>query len=209
MAKAASMPKSLEAISRFYTITLLVQVGVVFHYFGFVAALIILYLEPPLIWRVVKMIWGQPEGVSYLGIKAKGGNSWWVAFHLQQIFNTFHLFEQFLTLFPGVYSAWLRLWGSEIGKKVNWTPESRMVDRTHLKIGDRALIGNHSYLAAHAIKKRGDKYLLYVKGVEVGADAVLAYRVTLAPGSYVAAGSFVEAGKAVYPNQVAGEDQGE
>ncbi len=84
-----------------------------------------------------------------------------------------------------------------------------MVDRTHLKIGDRALIGNHSYLAAHAIKKRGDKYLLYVKSVEVGADAVLAYRVTLAPGAYVAAGSFVEAGKAVYPNQVAGEDQGE
>lgn len=205
MAKASTLPKSIETFSRFYTILLLLQMMIAFHYCGVLVALLIIYLEPPLLWRVVKKIWGQPEGVSYLGVKTKEGNSWWVAFHLQQLFNTFHFFEQLLTLFPGVYSAWLRLWGSEIGKKVNWTPESRLVDRTHLRIGDRVLIGNHSYLAAHAIKKRGDKYLLYVKAVEVGADAVLAYRVTLAPGAVVEPGSFIEAGKAVYPNQSAGD----
>ena len=62
-------------------------------------------------------------------------------------------------------------------------------------------IGNHSYLAAHAIKKRDDKYLLYVKEVEIGDDVVLSYRVTIAPGAKVLDGSFIEAGKAVYPNQ--------
>lgn len=199
------MPKVLEKVSVFFTIFLLLQVVVLVCLGLWPLALLLIYLEPPIIWRLLKARWGQPEGVSYLGTKTEHGNLWFVAFQLQYIFNSFHFFEQFLMIFPGAYSAWLRLWGSEIGHKVNWTPESRMVDRTHLKIGDRVLIGNRSYLAGHAIKKRGDRYLLYVKGVEVGSDAVLAYSVTLAPGARVAERAFIEAGKAVYPNESAGE----
>ncbi len=207
MAKAASIPKIVEKLSRFYTLFLILQVIIVSTALHPLVGIIFLYIQPPLVWRLIRAIWGQPEGISYLGIKTEQGNSWWVAFHLQQIFNTFHFFEQALTLLPGFYSAWLRLWGSEVGKKVNWTPECRVVDRTHLLIGDRVLIGNHSYIAAHAIKKRGNKYLLYVKGVEIGDDVVLSYRVTLAPGAKVSSGSFVEAGKAVYPNQSSDNDE--
>lgn len=205
MAKSAHVPKWLERVSRYYTLFLLFQIALCFFCDFAWFSLILIYLEPPLLWRVVKARYGQPEGVSYLGDKTNDGNLWWVAFHLQYLFNSFHFFEQALMLFPGAYSAWLRLWGSNIGVKVNWTPECRCVDRTHLNIGSRVLIGNRSYLSGHAIKKRGDRYLLYVKGVEVGDDAVLSYSVTLAPGAKVAARAFIEAGQAVYPNQEAGE----
>ncbi len=201
MSKAKSIPKIIEKLSKFYTLAFIVEIILISYYIHSLLGVVLLYVQAPIIWRVVKAIWGQPEGISYLGTKTKDGNPWFVAFHLQQLFNSFHFFEQILILLPGAYSAWLRLWGSEIGNKVNWTPECRVVDRTHLKIGSRVLIGNHSYIAAHAIKKRGDKYLLYVKGVEIGDDVVLAYRVTIAPGAKVSAGSFIEAGKAVYPNQ--------
>tara|TARA_R110002049_G_scaffold305151_2_gene501406 strand:- start:1414 stop:2043 length:630 start_codon:yes stop_codon:yes gene_type:complete len=201
MSRKAEIPKFIEKVSRFYTLFLIIQVFVVSIEYHYIIGVLFLYLQPPIIWRVVRSIWGQPEGISYLGNKTKNGNLWWVAFHLQQIFNTFHFLEQALTLIPGAYSSWLRLWGSQIGEKVNWTPECRVVDRTHMNIGKRVLVGNHSYLAAHAIKKRDDKYLLYVKEVEIGDDVVLSYRVTIAPGAKVLAGSFIEAGKAVYPNQ--------
>lgn len=206
MARRPHIPKVVEKIAIFFTLFLLAQAVLLIYMGLWPLAILVIYFEPPLIWRMAKAIWGQPEGVSYLGTKTEHGNLWWVAFHLQNLFNTFHFFEQFLMLFPGLYSFWLRLWGSEIGTKVNWTPESRLVDRTHLKIGNRVLIGNRSYLAGHAIKKRGDKYLLYVKGVEIGDDAVLAYSVTIAPGAKVAARAFIEAGKAVYPNETAGEE---
>lgn len=201
MSKSNSIPKIIETLSKFYTLFFIAEVLLTISFVHPVLGVLLLYLQSPLLWRVVKMVWGQPEGISYLGTKTKEGNAWFVAFHLQQLFNTFHFFEQVLIIVPGAYSAWLRLWGSDIGSKINWTPECRVVDRTHLKIGNRVLIGNHSYIAAHAIKKRGDKYLLYVKGVEIGDDVVLSYRVTLAPGAKVSSGSFIEAGKAVYPNQ--------
>ena len=201
MARSKSIPKWIEKISACYTLLVLFELVLCLYFKRPVLIIFVIYLQAPLLWRLLKMFYGQPEGISYLGVKTKEGNLWWTAYHLQYLFNSFHFLEQILMLVPGLYSAWLRLWGSDIGKKVNWTPECRVVDRTHMKIGSRCLIGNRSYLAAHAIKKRDDRYLLYVKGVDIGDDVVLSYLVTVAPGAVIKSRSFIEAGSAVYPNE--------
>jgi len=155
----------------------------------------------PLIWRFFKLLYGQPEGVSYFGKNAKEGNNWFIAFQLQQLYNHFSFIENALKLIPGAYSYWLRLWGSSIGQKVIWTSGAQIVDRTHLKIGSRVLLGNQSYLTAHIIKKKNKRYLLYVKDVEIGDDVVLAFQCVISPGVKIEDEAFVEAGGVLYPNQ--------
>jgi acetyltransferase-like isoleucine patch superfamily enzyme len=169
--------------------------------FAFLLLVFVTYLQSPLIWRYFRARYGLPEGITYLGKHAPYGNLWYVAHQLQHVYTAFHYLERMLMLIPGAYSAWLRLWGSKIGKKITWTPEAIIVDRTHLTIGDRCLVGNRTYITAHAIKKKENKYLLYVKSVEIGNDVVLAYECHITCGAKVGDRALVESGGAVYPNQ--------
>ena len=47
-----------------------------------------------------------------------------------------------LRLVPGLYSAWLRLWGSRVGRAVYWTPQVKITDRGLLKVGDGVVFGH-------------------------------------------------------------------
>lgn len=149
----------------------------------------------------MKRLYGQPHGASYFGKHAKDGNNWFVAFQLQQLYNHFDFIERTLRLFPELYSLWLRLWGSTIGTKIIWTAQCQIVDRTHLSIGDRVLVGNQTYITAHMIKKKDNKYLLFVKPVTIGSDIVLAFQCVISPGVIIEDRAFVEAGGVLYPNE--------
>lgn len=148
----------------------------------------------------MSLFFHQPKSVSRIGKNAIEGNMWMIAFQLQQFYNALPFLESLLKIIPGLYSAWLRLWGCRIGAKVNWTPGCQVVDRTLLEVGDRCLIGNMSYISGHAIKKKDDTYILFIKKVIIGNDCVISYSSTLSPGSVMGDRSFLEAGGVLYPN---------
>jgi hypothetical protein len=201
------MPKFLDLVFRFYTPALYLELGLLFFWTDdweglfLPFAIFALYLQSPLIWRLMSSVYGPVPLVSRIGVKVETGSLWLVSHRLQEIYETFEVFERVLKTFPGVYSMWLRLWGARIGKKVNWTAGCKIVDRPFLRIGDRCLIGNQSYITAHAIKKKQDRYQLFVKEVRVGSDVVVSFSATLAPGAVIGDGAFIEAGAVVYPNQ--------
>lgn len=206
--KAGEIPKSVEGYFFLYPTFHMIEVlflfaAVVKTFSPYVFVLLIgaCYFQSPIICRYMMDKYGKSKGVYYFGKNAKHGNNWFVSYQLQQIYTSFPFFERVLKLIPGFYSAWLRLWGAEIGEKVNWTSGCEIVDRPHLTIGNRSLIGNHTYISAHVIKKKEDKYLLYVKDVSIGSDVVCAFQCTLAPGAKVEDEAFIEAGAAVYPNE--------
>ena len=199
-------PKILDALFGLYptvqTLSVMgLGVAMIIDYSHLLLALLIfdLYLLSPLVWKAVRSFWGEPPKLSYLGKKVPHGNLWFVTHQLQWIYTSYPGIERLLMAFPGLYSAWLRVWGAKIGKKVNWTSECKLVDRPFLTVGDRALIGNRSYLSAHAIKKKDGKYVLFMKPIIIGEDAVLAYACVIGPGVKVGKSCLVEAGATMYP----------
>ena len=53
---------------------------------------------------------------------------------------------------PGLYSQWLRLWGSRVGANVSWHYDVMIKDRAHLQIGDDAKIKPCTVLSSHKIE---------------------------------------------------------
>lgn len=198
-------PKILDVLTSFFPLVLSLVAASSFFILptlhAFLLSTLMIYLIPPMAFQIVNQIWPLTTGVTYLGKKAEHGNIWYASHQFQWLFNSFPYFERVLMMVPGLYSVWLRLWGAKIGKKVNWTPESKIVDRPMIEIGDRALIGNRSYISSHAIKKKEGRYLLWIAPVKIGSDTVLAYACQLAPGVEVGNNCFVEAMAALYPKE--------
>ncbi len=165
------------------------------------------YLLAPICWRIVSLLSPPKKGVSYIGKKAEKVNSWIFSYQLQQFYNALPFVENILKVFPGFYSIWLRLWGAQIGKKINWTTQSLIVDRPFIHIGDRCLIGNQSYLSAHAIKKKEDKYILYLQDVKVENDVVIAVQALIGPGVQIKSKAFVSARAGVKPGTIISEGE--
>ena len=135
------------------------------------------------------------------------GNLWFISYQLQKNYEIFKFLEGILKIIPEAYSIWLRLWGAKIGKSVNWTTGCEIVDRPYLEIGDRTLIGNQTYISAHAIKKTDNKYLLYLKKPVIGSDVVTGFRATIGPGALIENKCFIDSGAAIYPNQKLSEGE--
>ena len=205
--KRQEMPKFWDLVFRPYTLVVyleLLGLGIGFPRGEWATVggwVFVLYFQSPLIWRLMASVYGPVPKVSRIGRHAEGGSLWLVSHRLQELYETFEGLERFLKTLPGVYSFWLRLWGARIGGKVNWTAGCKIVDRPFVHIGDRSLIGNQSYLTAHAIKKKDDRYQLFVEEVRVGCDVVVSYASTLAPGAVVGNRAFIESGAVVYPNR--------
>ncbi|MGZ3787759.1 MAG: acyl transferase [Bacteriovorax sp.] len=169
--------------------------------------LMVIYLLPPLLWRAISPFIPTTMGSSYLGSHTESVNGWFVSYQIQQLYNALPILESILKIIPGVYSAWLRLWGAKIGEKINWTWQSKVIDRPFVHIGDRSVIGNEAYLFAHTIKKKEDRYLLYLKEISIGSDVVLALQNKVGPGAVIADRAFIKARVAVLPNTKINEGQ--
>lgn len=100
-------------------------------------------------------------------------NGWFVSYQIQRIYNSLPFLEGVLKLIPGLYSAWLRLWGAKIGNNVNWSSESKVLDRPFVHIGDECRIGAEATLSAHTIERKNDVYLLYLKEISIEANTAL------------------------------------
>jgi hypothetical protein len=204
--KIRRLPKSIERASRFFPLVFIVGVLALVaqcarapswpHALGTVA---FIYLTPPLLWRLTNLVWPLREGSSWVG-KGESGSPWLLTHHLQLFFVAFPAFERALILVPGLFSAWLRLWGSHIGKRVYWTPGVQIVDRTHLDIGERVFFGHRVYMSQHVVRKRGTRYSLYFKSIRIGAGTLVGFASHLSPGVEIDPGLSVAAGTTLYPN---------
>ncbi len=151
--------------------------------------LFVLYLLPPLFFRIHVLICPLHEGIVALTSKGPSKyNAWWGTHQFQMLFIAFPLLESALRLIPGAYSAWLRLWGAKVGRRVYWTPRVEILDRSLLQIGDDVVFGHESALCSHIVTPAKNGLRLYVGKVTIGHGCLIGGRCELAPGVVVADG---------------------
>lgn len=163
------------------------------------ALILIIYLLPPITLRLHEMIFPLSEGLSRLSEPKY--SHWWGAHQIQLIYIALPQLETLLRLVPGLYSAWLRLWGSRIGRKVYWTPNVEITDRSLLEIGDRVVFGHKCKLLGHAIKPKGDAVILYLRRIKIGSDVFIGAGSRIGPGAAINDGSYLPVLTDVYINQ--------
>lgn len=178
------MLRMLETLSNFFSLFLVGLAGFIAFQVSVIPAIAILYCLPPLTWQLVSWIYEVPHGSYRIGKTGKP-SAWMIYYNLQYLFTIAPWVEKLLLIVPGLYSAWLRSWGSQIGKKVIWTPGVTIVDRGHLEIGDFAFFGNQTYISAHVISRKEKRYILYIKPVKVGTRAFVGAWSMLGPGAKV------------------------
>lgn len=147
------------------------------------ALLAVLYLLPVALYRLHQALWPLVEGASRLD--AAGYSPWWGGHQLQVMYSAFPALEGVLRLVPGLYSAWLRLWGSRIGRAVYWTPQVDIIDRGLLEVGDGVVFGHRVACYAHLVKRRDDGLVLYVRRIRIGAGVMLGASSRLGPGARI------------------------
>lgn len=150
----------------------------------FALVLLCPYLVPLALFRLHQAILPQKEGRSFFGIDYY--NPWLTGFRLQLVFVSFPFLERVLLLFPGLFSFWLRLWGSHVGKGVMWTPHIEICDRANLSIGDHVMFGNKCYLSPHVVDRLEEKkFFLYLKNIRIEDGAFIGAGTRLGPGVVV------------------------
>lgn len=160
--------------------------------------LFILYLLPLLSFRIHKWLFPKTEGISYL---VGGGYSpWWGGHQIQWVYIAFPVLERFLRLIPGLFSLWLRSWGSDIGRSVYWTPHLEITDRDLLEVGDQVIFGHRVGLYAHVIKPKNDNLMLFVRRIRIGQGAFIGAAARMGPGVRVETGALVPTASEHFPN---------
>lgn len=162
---------------------------------------LVIYALPLLIFRVVNLVRPLREGRSFLD--GPRYSPWWGSHNIQRLFIAVPQLESLLQLIPGAFSAWLRLWGSRVGRRVYWTPRCEVADRSLLDVGDDVVVGHKFECYAHAIKPSRGRLILYVRRVRIGSGAFIGAGVRMGPGGRVEAGAFVPTLTDIYINRAA------
>ncbi len=152
----------------------------------FLAATGILYLAPPLIARVVLAAGAFKQ--TRISVGSAAFFRWWTLFQLQMIFCRLPALEEILRLAPGLYSLWLRVWGSRLGRLTYWAPGTFVSDRSFLIIGNDVVFGAGVRLIPHLIQRaESGKLELCLAKIEIGD------RVVVGGFSILGAGTVVQA----------------
>ncbi|MBI3299082.1 MAG: hypothetical protein HYZ75_13015 [Elusimicrobia bacterium] len=164
----------------------------VFAFGGVLGGLAVLYVLPPLASRLLWVVFGRPAG--RYGVADRSFSVWWVTLQLQTLFLRLPFLEELLRLVPGLYSAWLRLWGSRLGARTYWSPGTVVLDRGYLDLGDDVALGAGVRLNGHVLQRGADGRLeLVVDVIRVGDRAALGGYSLFTAGSTVAAGESLRA----------------
>lgn len=150
-----------------------------------------IYLFPLLSFRFVSLFRPLVPGVTRLDEPRY--SPWWGAFQMQLIFWIVPRLEAPLLVIPGLYQAWLRAWGSTIGKGVYFTPTFRVHDRSMLRVGSGVVFGHDIDVAAHFITPIKGRQTLILDPVTVEDGAFVGAGVRLGPGVVVEKGAMVGA----------------
>lgn len=193
------IPKLLQQAFYLYPLVQLLELAYAAYVGQIGLLLFVSYFQSIIIWRLLRKIYGQPVGQMRFGKQNQDGCLWYVLLQLQYIYISLPFFERLLMFVPGLYSFWLRLWGSKIGKKVMWTPEVTLYDRTHLDIGDRVLFGSRVLISCHVVNKRDRNYTVYLAPVKIGNDVFLGFETSIGPGVTMGDRSMTEVRSLVLP----------
>ena len=148
-------------------------------------ALGLLYVLPPLACRALKA-WLKPaEGRIPVG--SRDFFAWWLMLQTQVVFVRLPFLEELVRFVPGLYSAWLRLWGSRIGRLTYWAAGLTILDRAYLHIGDDVVFGAGVRLNPHVLQTEADGTWLYLGTIRIGS------RASIGGYSLVSAGCEIEA----------------
>jgi acetyltransferase-like isoleucine patch superfamily enzyme len=158
-----------------------------------------LYAFPLLAYRLHQWRYPIVEGIDYL--MGKDYNPWWGSHQIQTIYIILPVLEKILQVIPGAFSAWLRLWGAEVGANVYWVPQVEIADRGLLKIGNNVVFGYQVRLFSHVVKPRKENLMLYVKRIEIGNNVFIGVGSNIGPGVVLEDNVFVQAKTDLYPNQ--------
>lgn len=140
-----------------------------------------IYLIPPFLFRVYALKYPVKAGRWTLNEPKRC--DWWVAHQLQMVYAAFPALEAFLRLIPGAYSAWLRLWGSKVGKRVYWTVRVEILDRHMLRIGDDVVFGHRVYCTSHIIhRKPNGNFVLILRPTRIGKSTLIGAGARIGPG---------------------------
>ena len=147
-------------------------------------ALLTLYLVPPLLARLVMAVFGKPVGL--FPVQSRSFLVWWSLASLQSIFLRLPFLEELLRMVPTLYSNWLRLWGSRIGKNVYWAPGTVVVDRSYLDIGHQVVMGLSCSFNPHYISHEQLTLAPVTVGdnSQVGGQSVLMSGCEVGPNEY-------------------------
>ncbi|OGV67556.1 MAG: hypothetical protein A3K19_13415 [Lentisphaerae bacterium RIFOXYB12_FULL_65_16] len=151
-----------------------------------------LYVAPPLVARVVRF-W-LPIRHGWIPIGSRDYFVWWFQLNLQVLFCRFPALEECLRLVPKLYSAWLRLWGSRIGRYVYWAPGVCIYDRSFLDVGDAVVFGANVRLTPHVVARnaQGDMQLALAP-IQIGDRVMVGAHSVLTAGTRIAAGECTRA----------------
>lgn len=147
-----------------------------------------IYLAPPLLVRLLLKL--RPLRAGSYQLDAPEFLRWWASAQGQILFCRFPFLEEMLRLVPGLYSAWLRLWGAKVGRLTYWAPEMRIFDRSLIEIGDDVVFGVGGRLVPHVIAEDGS-----------GAAHLHLGPVRIGDGCRIGGYSLLTAGTVVEPGQ--------
>ncbi len=152
--------------------------------------LFLVYVLPVALYRALHRFTPVTEGKSYIG--DRGWSPWLVGFRLQSIYIHFPFFESALKLFPPIYSAWIRLWGSQVGKRVYWSPTMEILDRGMIEVGDGVFFGHRITVISHVIViAKNGRRLLFVEKCKFGAHSMIGAGSQFGPGTSISPGDLV------------------
>lgn len=157
-----------------------------------VLAVLNLYLTPLVAYRVFHYFFPIREGFQTLWpLDPEDPPAWFVGHKLQLVFTAFPMLERAIVLVPGAYALWLRLWGSKVGRDTFFTPQIEAADRGLVEIGDDCFFGHRVFLSSHMVIKKGERYVLFVRRVRIGAGSFVGALSHFGPGTSIPKGTFV------------------
>jgi hypothetical protein len=160
--------------------------------------LILLYLVPPLLGRLLTTLFGKPTGRG-ITQTSRDFRVWWLLLQLQMPFNRLPCLEELLRLVPGLYSLWLNLWGARVHPATFWAPGARTLDRPYVETGDGSVIGTETLMSGHLARMENGRYVVDVAPVIVGSHAVIGARSSISPGCVIGPGETLAATSRLAP----------
>ncbi|NMD07276.1 MAG: hypothetical protein GYA66_04780 [Phyllobacteriaceae bacterium] len=158
-----------------------------------------LFVLPALLGRLIMMIFGRPAGRLHQGERAY--RVWWALTQLQMPFNRIPLLEELLRLIPGLYAAWIWLWGGHLSPLAYVAPGVVITDRFAISVGRGAVLGTRSSFAGHmAFREATGAWCVVVAAPDVGAHALVGGDAGLGPGARLLAGQSLPYGRKLGPH---------
>lgn len=169
------------------------------NWIGAACIFFMIYGFPVLLFRLHN--WICPLKVGEYDLMEPVYSAWWGSHQFQLLFLAVPSLERILALIPGLFSSWLRLWGSDIGKGVHWSPTIEILDRGALVIGDYTVVGHACGFYPHYIRRNAvGKLVLYYNKITVGSQCLLGAKARFAPGVVIGEKSRLNILSDIYPD---------